>query len=86
MPLRMSMTAIAAKRRFVTFDNALVPAFPRIFIMKLESKSTKPANKILTNTDISVAASPYSPIIINEVVKTAGPTISGVPRGTAPSS
>ena len=86
MPLRMSITAIAAKRRFVTFDNALEPDFPRILIITLESESIKPANKILTNTDISVAVKPYSPIIINEVVKTAGPTMSGVPRGTAPSS
>jgi len=41
---------------------------------------------MLAIIDIVVGMMPYCVTITSEVVKTAGPTINGVPRGTAPSS
>jgi len=41
---------------------------------------------MLSSVAIRVGAIPYSGMMTRQVVRTAGPTIMGVPRGTAPSS
>ena len=86
MPFRMSITAIAAKRRLVIFERAFVPASPRTSIKKSEDLKTAPASRILTISEMIVADMPYSETMSMEVVRTAGPAMSGVPIGTAPSS
>ena len=80
------MTAIAARSRLVIFERAFEPASPRIFTSTEDDLKTSPAIKIFPSTDIMVAYNPYWETITREVVNTAGPAMSGVPRGTTPSS
>lgn len=67
-------------------DKALEPASPRNPISREDNENAKPAIIMLAIIDIVVGMMPYCDTITSEVVKTAGPTINGVPRGTAPSS
>src|SRR3989338_2960911 len=85
-PLRIIITAIAARKSAMILDNALAPERPRIFIKRSAQMNITPTRQMFNTTEATVAATPCWSIMIKEVVNTAGPTINGVPRGTAPSS
>jgi hypothetical protein len=74
-----SIIAIAARNKLVILLKALDPESPSTLIKNLDRYNISPASKILRNIAIIVAKIPYSPIIINDVVRTAGPAIKGVP-------
>jgi len=84
IPFLTNIMAMAANRRLVTFDIAREPATPKILISLSEAENTKPANNILTIKDMAVVKIPHWPTIIRVVVRTAGPTIKGMPKGTTP--
>ena len=86
IPLRIIMTAIAASKRAVTLERARDPALPKILIILFEAEKIAPAIKTFKKTATKVGTKPYSSTMIMDVVKTAGPTIEGVPIGTAPIS
>src|SRR3989338_816543 len=85
-PLRIIITAIAAKKSAMILDNALAPERPKIFIKRSDQMNITPTRQMFSTTETTVAATPCWSIMIKDVVNTAGPTINGVPRGPAPSS
>ena len=85
-PFRISITAIEASNKLNILDKAFEPAVPRNFINIADSRNTRPQNRILLRMEIIAAKRPYSETISMDVVSTAGPAMSGVPSGTAPSS
>ena len=85
-PFLINITAIAARSRLIILDSAFEPASPKNFINNEDNENINPAKRIFVITDIIVGKSPYCETMTREVVKTAGPTISGVPSGTAPRS
>jgi len=84
IPLRTIITPIAAKSRLVILDIVLEPVLPMVRSMNGAMKKTAPAIKILVIMAEDVINKLCSLIKSMDVVKTAGPVISGTPIGTAP--
>jgi hypothetical protein len=65
-------------------DTVLAPDFPKRRIIGTYSQNVRPAITMFAIRAATVAKGPYSLTRINIVVSTAGPTIRGTPKGTAP--
>ena len=84
IPLRIIITAIAAKSRLVILDIVFEPVLPRTRLINGDERKIPPAIKILIIIARDVMTKVCSLIRSIDVVNTAGPVISGTPMGTAP--
>src|SRR5207248_3101845 len=83
-PRRIIMTPIAARRRLEILPTAAIPPSPTRAPIRRASRKTPSTSMRLTVKAPSATGSPTASAWIRRVVRTAGPTMSGIPSGTTP--
>ena len=84
MPSWIILTAIAARNNTITLEATFTPLLPKKEATLFACQNSSQAIARLAINETNTMNIEYCPESIINVVKTAGPTTSGVPRGTAP--